>query len=236
MLQTLGLDDDDASDALVAVEKAFDVKITAADAGQIYNVGDLFGILRGKIEGGDGDRKCASAMAFYRVRRALNDLSANAGRSPSHDLTRLHRVYTKSFVKSLEEKSGLRLPRPSPGWIGDLGVALMLGGMLGALATMSRPLVPVALVIFVGGMIVGGALVHFDRGRLPTNCRTLGALAKKAENLSFGRLVNEGADARDGHLWKALAGILADLAGVPADQIAPETYFLQRCVKRANAA
>jgi hypothetical protein len=219
MLQTLMLDDDDASDALLAVGDAFEVKISAADARLLYDVGDLFDLLRRKIDAGDGNRKCASAMAFYRLRRVLNDLSADAGRSPSHDLTPSHCIYTQSFVKSLEDRSGLRLPRPVLGWVGGLGIALALGGMLGAIAAHRLD----ALGLFVAGVV----LSRVDPGRLPKDCRTVGALAKKAANLSFGRLVKQGADARDGHLWQALVEILADLALVPADQIARDTGFLQ---------
>jgi len=246
MLQTLGLDDDDGSDALLAVLKAFDVKMSAAEALQVYTVGDLFGILRDKIQGND-NRKCARSMAFYRIRSALNDLSGNPVKSPSHDLTPLRRVYTKPFVKSFEEKYGLRLPPPAFGLLGKIGVAFALGGTLGCLAllvckvaTIWLPipikdlsaLVPITTLL--GGWIVGCVLMRIDPGRLPSDCRTLGDLATKSATLSYGRLVELGADARDIGLWQALVETLADFAHLPADRIAPETYILQRSVTRVD--
>jgi hypothetical protein len=115
MLKTLGLDDDlDSVEVVIAIEKAFDVEISSGEAEAVFNVGQLFELLRGKVHAVDANRKCASAMALYRIRRALNDLGLAIGRSSSYDLSRLHHVYTKSFVKCLQERSGLRLPQPAP--------------------------------------------------------------------------------------------------------------------------
>jgi hypothetical protein len=78
--------------------------------------------------------------------------------------------------------------------------------------------------------------MRIDVGRLPADCRTLGALAAKAGRLSFGRLVRQGADARDSRIWKAMVETLSDFANVPADQITRETCFLQSCLNSANTA
>jgi hypothetical protein len=86
------------------------------------------------------------------------------------------------------------------------------------------------------GLFAGGALVSIDPGRLPTNYRTLGALSARAARLSYGRLLKQDADGRDSRIWKALVEILSDFANVPADQIAPETYFLASALKNRNTA
>src|SRR5260370_29092165 len=190
MLKTLGLDDDlDSVEVVIEIEKAFDVEISADEAKAIFKVGQLFDLLQEKMKASDENRKCASAMAFYRIRRALIDLRVDVGRSPSCDISRLHRIYTRSFVKSVEERSGLRLPRSTFSLVGKAGVALSLVGMFGALAAIVAALplmfisVPIggwlkaaSIILLVGGLVTGFTLMGVDAGRLPTNCGTLGAL------------------------------------------------------------
>jgi hypothetical protein len=226
MLKTLGLDDDlDPVEVVIEIEKAFDIAISASEVEAIFNVGQLFDLLRGKVQASDANRKCASAMAFYRIRSALNDLRVDIGRSPSYDLSPLHRVYTKSFVKLLEERSGLRLPQPAFSLVGKVGQAFVLVGVFGAVAAMFAALpltfisvavggrLPTAsIILLLGGAVAGGALLSIDAGRLPTSCRTLGALAARAASLSYGRLLKQGADGRDSRIWKALVEILSDFA------------------------
>jgi hypothetical protein len=248
MLTTLGLDDDlDGVEIVCALETTFEVKFSDAEAVAVFTVGDMFDLLRHKIDA--AGRKCPSAMAFYRLRRAWNELGIDVGRAPSDDLTRLLRVYTRALVRSLEARSGLRLPPPAFGLVGKIGVAFALGGMLGCLALLVckvaaiwlpipindwSALVPIATLF--GGWIIGSVLMRFDAGRLPSDCRTLGALAAKSAKLSYGRLVKQGGDARDKVLWRALVDNLAEFTKLPADQIARETYFLQSSAKGGNAA
>jgi hypothetical protein len=111
MLKTLGLDDDlDSVEVVIEIKKSFDIAISDDESKAIFKVGQLFDLLREKVAADDANRKCASAMAFYRLRRALNDLRVDVGQSPSYDLSRLHRAYTRSFAKSIENRSGLRMP------------------------------------------------------------------------------------------------------------------------------
>ena len=234
MLKTLGLEDDlRPVEVVVETEKAFGIEISASEGEAISNVGQLFDLLQGKLQAGDAHRKGASAMALQRIRRAMNDLRVDIGRSPSDDLSPLHRVYTKSFVKLLEERSGLRLPHPAFSLAGRVGCALVLVGMFDAVAAIFAALpvmfisvavggrLPTAsIILFLGGLVAGGALVSIDSGGLPTGCRTLWALAARATSLSYGRLLKQGADGRDSRIWKALVEILSDFADVPADQIA----------------
>ncbi|WP_315703534.1 MULTISPECIES: hypothetical protein [unclassified Bradyrhizobium] len=250
MLKTLGLDDElDPAEVVIEIERAFDIKILDAEAENIFSVGQMFDLLRSKVHCGDADRKCASAMAFYRIRRALNDLPVDIGQSPSSNLSPLHRVYTKSFVKSLEEKSGLRLPRPDLSLVGRFGVTLIALVIFGAVAALllalcsaifsvplPKPLSSAAGPLLVGGLVAGLVLVRGDAGRLPKTCRTLGTLAAKTANLSYGRLVKQGADARDSHMWRVLVEILSDYARVPTNQIVRETYFLASTLKTQDTA
>lgn len=248
MLKTLGLDDDlDSVEVVIELEKTFEVAISNDESKAIFKVGQLFDLLRDKVPAGDTNRKCASAMAFYRVRRALNDLQMDVGRSPSSDLSQLHRVYTRSLAKSIEKSSGLRMPRPALGLVGKIGAAIALIGAFGCLAMIVWALLEAfisgaaghrlgttSIALFFGGLLGGSLLIRVDAGRLPADCPTLGALAAKAGHLSFGRLVKQGADARDGSIWKVMVETLSDFANVPAEQITRDTYFLQSCPNNAN--
>jgi hypothetical protein len=245
MLETLGLEDEDYFDDVLLIGQAFDVEISDSEFEAIFTVGQMFELLRVKVAADAANRKCGSAMASYRIRRALNDFGFDIGRAPLSDLSGLHRIYTKSFAKSLEARTALVMPRPAFGALGNVGAALVFVGIFGALAgvVVSIPLVlisvPLAetlqvasIILFVGGSVVGCALICVDAGRLPTSCRTLGALAAKAASLSYGRLVKQGADGRDSRLWKVLVELLSDFTDVPADQIARDTYFLASALKR----
>jgi hypothetical protein len=250
MLTTLGLDDDgDDIEAVRALEAAFDVHISDAEAAAVHTVGDMFDLLRSKIDVADAGRKCPTAMAFYRLRRAANELRANIQCTPSDDLASLRRLYTRGFVRCLEVGTGLQVPRPAFTWIGRAGAVLALGAVVGFLTMVVWGIIAVALsfpladrrpgiiwpILIWTVPIVGFVLMRIDPGRLPSTYRTFGMLAAKTATMSYGRIVKQGADGRDAMLWQALVDNLADFAHVPVDQIARETCFLQHHRKGGNA-
>jgi hypothetical protein len=71
---------------------------------------------------------------------------------------------------------------------------------------------------------------------LPEQCATLGDLAKKTANLSYGLLVKQGADASESRIWQVLTEVLSDFTSVPAGAITRDTYFLASALKKAKAA
>ncbi|CAL77307.1 hypothetical protein BRADO3527 [Bradyrhizobium sp. ORS 278] len=249
MLKTLGLDDElDPVEVVIDIERAFDIRISDAEAHDMFTVGQMFDLLRAKLQRQDADRKCASAMAFYRLRRALNEGAVGIGRSPSSSLGPLERIYTKPFVTSIEETTDLRLPRPAASLMGRIGGGLALLAFFGVLATLAigvcstifsipvpGPPTKVAIALLVAGLAAGLILTKADPGRLPKTCRTLGDLATKAAHLSYGRLVKQGADSRDDQIWRVLTEILADHSGAPARQIARETFFLESTSRETAA-
>jgi len=250
MLKTLGLDDDlDSVELMIVLEKVFDTKISDEEAKVISKVGHLFDLLMKKMSADDVNRKCASAMAFYRVRRALIDMETNVGRSPSSGLSPLQSLYTKSFVRLLEECSGLRLPRPAFSFTGKMGNGILVAGIFSALVTIilgfifvllsssiGEPLIAASIILFVGGSFMGCTLMGIDQGCLPSSCLTLGALASKAAHMSYGRLVKQGANIRDSSVWKAMVEALSDFTNVSADQITRDTYLLRSALKNVKAA
>jgi len=127
MANTLGLDDDlDPVEVVRVVESAFNIKIANKEAEVIVTVGEMFDLLREKIAGNAMDRKCASAMAFYRLRRVLAARHVEFRLVPASNLSWLQDAYTKKHVRALEQETGLRLPKPGYTWIGHVGASIAL--------------------------------------------------------------------------------------------------------------
>ena len=250
MLDTLGLDDDlDPVEAVAAIEKAFDVGFNEAEVKHIFQVGEMYDLLLKKLPLSGGNGKCASAMAYYRLRRALGDWLTGERLSPSFDLSRFDKEPTKAFFKDLERTTGLNLPQSEPSWVGRLGGRLALYSFL-ALVICWGVAIPAAqigwphaeaagLAVLVGalfGIVSGYVLSVIDPGRIPDDCRTLSGLAQKTAILSYGRLVKLGAAAREQEIWKMLVTVLSEVACVPADEIGPDTFFLQSGLDRRKPA
>jgi hypothetical protein len=87
MPNTLGLDDDmEPAEVVDELARVFDVAISNEEAESILTVGDFYDLLLRKLVPGEGDGKCATAMAFYRIRRALRSLGYGQDLTPATDL------------------------------------------------------------------------------------------------------------------------------------------------------
>lgn len=72
--------DGDDEDIVLALERAFSVEL-GPDASRCETVGDLYEAILHQVAASDTPGKCASSMAFYRVRAAL---SADSGCGDCH--------------------------------------------------------------------------------------------------------------------------------------------------------
>jgi hypothetical protein len=247
---TLGLDDDlDSVEVVQVVESAFNIKIADKEAEAIVTVGEMFDLLRQKIAGNATDRKCASAMAFYRLRRVLAARHVDSSLTPASNLSWLRDTYTKRYVRALEQETGLRLPKPAHSWIGRVGASIAILGVIGALVAVALALSTLFFgrwngdaiagstpLLLFGCLIFGALLACLDPGHLPKQFATLGDLAKKTANLSYGILVEQGADASESQSWRVLTEVLSDFTGVSAGAINRDTHFLGSSPKRIEAA
>ena len=238
MQDTLGLDDEwGAVEVVIAVENAFRIKIEDEEAERILLVGELFDLLLKKILPIERNRKYATAMAFYRLRRALNDIRFDKKLSPSTNI--YPATYTESFVKTMQDKSGLQLPKPESTWIGQAGDLMVVFGILGILVGVPAAFIlglifdfsawfgGLPLELLFAGMIAGAVVAALDSGRLPKECETLGQLAEKVGALNYGTLIDQGAGSGPAQIWRALTHVLSEVARVPALEIDRDTYFLQ---------
>src|SRR5215469_17808191 len=103
MANSLGLDDDlDGVELVRDIERAFQIKITDEEATNIFVVGELHELLVQKLSTDEGGRKCASAMAFYRLRNALRRQGIDHQLVPQADIRFLEPKGIKVVFARLE--------------------------------------------------------------------------------------------------------------------------------------
>lgn len=234
---TLALDDDlDPVDILQKIERAFGVKITDAEAQSIVQVGQLFDLLEAKLGPASGE-KCATAMAFYRLRRAIIQDAPLISLEPETSLADICDGNPKLAFRNLKERCGLTLPTLLIGWMGVTGLALpvivVLGGLLGyewineLLDFGPKPGLAWTLIA-AGVFCISAGLTWADPMKISYRLKTLADLATVTAALNYGGLVREGARHRPKELWHALTEVLSEFN----DALAPKdshrgTYFLQ---------
>jgi hypothetical protein len=229
MPNTLGLDDDLAPNELVAeLEASFGFRFTNSELGSLRTVGDIFAVIRGRYaQTSDGANRCATAMAFYRIRRACAGFNARAKLTPDTRLDAFNTLTVKAFCKQIKARTGLRLPRLGFTPMGQLGTWCISAGFLAAvlaIAVAKPQLWPIPVLTAAAGII----LVNLDSRRWPTGCLTLGDLAIKVAGLNFGKLRADGAASRDKDLWSAFIEVLSEHSLLPKPEIGPETRLLQK--------
>jgi hypothetical protein len=239
MVNSLGFADMDDVDALELVEQAFDIKIAATEAATLANVGDLYDLLLTKIPDDEANQKCASAMVFYRLRRALPAVYAIEKIGPSYDLLALNDISAKRLLRVLAKKSGLTLPYPSPGWVGWLAWCfamvcfwpVALTAYVIFLVSLPKALIGWLAAAWACAFVVMIALAILDSGRLPSGCHSLGGLAKKTARLNFGKLRELGARQSDLDIWDALVATLSSFNDFPVEKIRRDTFFFRDAMK-----
>jgi len=233
MMQSLNMDGDDAVDLVISCENMFEIKISKEEALLVETVGDLFELLRSKIEISEENKKCGSAMAFYRLRRALISSNVKNAFLPSSDLSFLEKLYTKPFVRELEEKSGLRLPRPAYDCIGGLGLVIFIASFLAAFAMLVAE--SSLLLVFISTGVLGILMIWADQGQLPSGFRMTRSFVKEVTLQNYGRLIRQGAYLSESGLWTILTDLIAGLSAKPVHEIGRETYFYRSQIKRTSA-
>lgn len=236
MPNSLGLDDDmDGVEVVMELERVFDIKVRPAEVERISTVGEFHDLLLSKIPPNELDKKCATAMAYYRVRGALERLGYGNKLSPASDMRILERGRTKSTLRKLEESSGLYMPRAVPTYIGCFS-ALSGFAMTLVLVFSLQPSVAAAFLGTVAGLVVAGVILKYgDPGKLPPHCRTLAGITRTVAAINYGRLVKLGARHRDEDIWENLVEALSDYE-LPKIEISRETFFLQSQLKKSSTS
>lgn len=243
---TLGLDDDgDDWEIVVELERAFGLKITDEEAKSIVLVGHLYDVLLARLGPGSGE-KCATAMCYYRLRRAILQNAPNLKITPKTKLADICQGNPKLAFRKLGLVTGLALARPMYGWIGYLGMAIILvsifGGLFGGLfityLDVLEPLPAPTLALMCAAIFFSGVgLMWADPMQWSKRLNTLGDLATVTAALNYGQLIKEGARHRPQELWEALTEVLS----VFRDTLSPKdihrnTHLLQATFDEACKA
>jgi hypothetical protein len=220
MSSSLGLAGDlDDVDMLEDVEAAFDFRVSDEALARCWTVGDLFELIDARLPSECSAASCATAMCFYRLRRAIQPRLA-IGLRPSTPIEELRRLSVREMHRIIKEECGLRPPPPTLSLWGCIALvlvpALPLGTLaleLGSWAAAASAIVPVA----------GYRLAPF---RHPKSVRTFGDLVRQVSSRSIGALSKQGARLRTPEAWAAFRDILSDHTALPKDMIPPETLIV----------
>jgi hypothetical protein len=233
MKNTLGLDDDlDGVDLLKDLELCFEIKITDPEATSCHTVGDIYELLHSRYSQNETNNNgCATAMAFYRLRRSFCEIDRSKKPQLTTTLDRFAGLTAKRLFKEIGQRSGLRLPRLHFTLQGNIGIWL-IGTSLFGLLPMAM-FVPDLWWALVSAGAVGFCLVYFDPGKIPTDCQTIGDLSRKVAGLNFGKLTIAGAGSRDRDLWSALVEVLSEHTTLPKTEINFDTLILKKQMRAA---
>lgn len=207
--------DGDELDLVVAIEEAFGVELDDEAEGW-RTLGDVADWLEARIGARPRGAKCASAMAFHRLRAALGDRRL----TPASRLAECLPGAPDAALRRLSEQAGLRLPRATPARLGRAGAWLLFAAFLslfGLFLGLSPWLAP-------GLAAAGLALIHLDRGMHPV--ATLGQLADAAAVSNQARLVGLGARQDRETIWRALVRLAEEHAGATPGTVGRETRII----------
>jgi len=241
---TLDIDDEwGPVDVVIALERAFGLKLDDKDVRDVYTVGEMYDLLLKMVPRDGQGSKCATAMAFYSLRRVI----ARPGcvrLAPRSDLSFLEKGRTKRNWKNIENRSGLYLPSLGVAWPWLIGTTLAI--MASAMPTflvgvvlvfLSIPwgdtVVSISPVLLITGLVLTIIVAVIDPGKLPQEGRTLGGLAAKVAPRNYGQFVKAGAPISDAIIWKIMVEVLIDHSDLPSSQVTRETFFLRSAMKKA---
>lgn len=208
--------DGDELDLIVAIEESFDVRWDGR-AETCRTLGDVAAWLETEFAARPAGEKCASAMAFHRLGRAI-------GGGPFSPGSRLSRVLVGERHRAWNElaaKVGLRLPQLQFAGLGTLGT----WSLLAAIVALPGLVVGLPLVVPPALAAAGIVLIRLDEGRYPVE--TLGELAIAVAKSNHARMVRDGARSDGGLIWRSLTYLVARHVGVPSGRaIGPETRLI----------
>lgn len=235
MRNTIGLDDDlEPNDLIVSVEHVFDLDFSDLREIDWETVGDLFEAIKARLKTvPDAGRKCATAMAFYRLRSALASHAPGRRLTPKTPLSDLPFERDRDLLVAIRGHADLDLPGL---WLSRFGQAGVWLAILGFVASV----LPAALtgdarwLLGLGLLPIGIGMSLWDPWKRLKDCRTLGDLARQAAGLSFRKLAEQGARAGETEIWNALVALLGDYTALPAEQIHADTFLLAKRLRRAS--
>ena len=201
--------DGDDVNVLYAIEEAFGVKISDAEALRCKTVGQLFDIVSSKLYIPEArNLRCPTAIAFFRLRAALRR-SGHAHRMTAQtDLRAIFRAHgaTRLHVR-LSSEAGLKLPalHLHPASTAVLALVTACGVAVSLWAGSWLPLPGTAVLAIIFGFVLPKTI--------PQRIAGLGDFAADCAAWNYGKLSEQAGGARRSDAWKALTTIVRESTG-----------------------
>ncbi len=218
----------DMIEIVMAVEDRFGIQISEDEASQCETVGKYYELIKSKVRSRPLVESCSEQRVFYRLRRALVNLTAWPRKMirPNMPVSALSENETlKTLWERLEEQTKWVFPKLEPG-ISGKGLMIFAFWVI---------LVVISIALLFYGYIKAGfclaalcVLMGIYRKRfsyrnasysVPSHCRTLGDLSKALVELNH--RVN------DRQIWSDLCQIIADILGLEPSELKPESHFVR---------
>ncbi|WP_350334317.1 hypothetical protein [Coralliovum pocilloporae] len=224
-IQWVGLEGDgDEADLAEDLETVFDIKISNEEYAHVTTLGEAYDIICEKLAKREGPQtRCCTAMAFYRLSRALGK---TAKQHPAMRLTVPETSNPKDFKEILERETGFKLDfliRNSL-WVDVLDILrcttwlaapILLSGVAAGLA---------GILIFAASYYLWRVASYLDKGVWVFE-GTIGDLARRTSDAHIGQLISRGGQWKKEDIWRIMTGIVCDHTGYPKDRMKPEMTF-----------
>jgi hypothetical protein len=220
MPSSLGLQGDlDDIEMLQDVEEAFGFQFADEEISRCRTVGDLFEFIEARLPSDRLAGGCATAMAFYRLRRAFQPRVSIKLR-PKTPISAFAGVPVREMHRIIKRECDLRPPMP---YVSAWGCAVL---MLVIALPVSAFAMGLDWCIAVLSALPAIGIYRFAPIRLPDAVVTFGDLVELVSSRSIGALAQQGARLRVPEAWDAFRDVLADHTSLSRDAIAADTLLL----------
>lgn len=225
MTSSLGLAGDlDDVELIQDVEAAFGIRLLDEEISRCSTVGHLFNLIETRLPDVPRGQSCATAMCFYRLRRALQPHSAIALK-PKTSIMALRAVPVRKVHHIIETECGLRPPPQYITFWGCLALLLVIALPFG-LFSIGMP-----WWVALPSAALGIGLYWLAPVQLPGEVETFGDLVRIVASRSIGALAGQGARLGPGEAWQSFTDVLSDHTQLSKCEIGPETLLLASKLK-----
>lgn len=220
MTTSLGLAGDlDDVELIQDVEAAFGIRLADDEIERCSTVGQLFELIEARLPQMRSGQSCATALCFFRLRRALQPHSGIALK-PKTSISALSAVPVRKLHQIIETECGLRPPPQYITFWGCLSLLLVVTVPFGLFA------VGMPWWIALPSAALGIGLCRIAPIQLPGEVETFGDLVKIVSSRSIGALAGQGARLGPKEAWQAFTDVLSDHTQLSKDRILAETLLL----------
>ena len=211
----------DSADLVAAIEDAFQVHFEDEEIERTGTVGDLYNLLLTKLPCGEPSGRCASSLAFYRLRRGMVE-RFSVSRKEVKPSTLMDAIAPKRNRrrnwKAMSMALDLKLPGlQAPSWLlWTVGVLSLAGGVL--VGPNPATMMGGITIFFLLGCV---ALLPFCT---EFSAPTVGDMARQVAIMNFVKLV--GNRLSEAEVWETLRQVFVAEVCVKAEDVTPDAKIV----------